>query len=100
MGTGYFGRSSIGDNIGPQHLVHWTKVAYHRDENVAFGNYHKIGKDFPGPLPEAEIGGLGLRSQKQPAKITQSNIESLEIRNEIRRLISEELKDLLGKNNG
>ena len=100
VGTGYFGRSSIGDNIGPQHLVHWTKVAYNRDENVAFGNYHEIGKDFPGPLPEAEIEGLGLRSQKQPAKITQSNIESLEIRKEIRRLISEELKDLLGKNNG
>ena len=100
VGTGYFGRSSIGDNIGPQHLVHWTKVAYNRDEKVVFGNYHEIGKDFPGPLPEAKIEGLRPSSQKQPTKMNQNSVESAEIRKEIRRLISEELKDLLGKNNG
>jgi len=28
LGTGYFGGSSIGDNIGPMHLIEWTKIAY------------------------------------------------------------------------
>ena len=28
VGTGFAGRSSIGENVGPQHLVHWTKIAY------------------------------------------------------------------------
>ena len=32
VGTGFFGRSSVGENIGPQHLVNWTKVAWHKDE--------------------------------------------------------------------
>ncbi len=100
VGTGYFGRSSIGDNIGPQHLVHWTKVAYNRDGNVPFGNYHEIGRNFPGPLPEAEIDGLELSSEKKPAKMMQSGVQNLEIKKEIRRLISEELRDLLGKKNG
>ena len=67
---------------------------------MVFGNYHEIGKDFPGPLPEAEIEGLRPSSQKQPTKMNQNSVESAEIRKEIRRLISEELKDLLGKNNG
>ena len=45
VGTGFFGRSSIGENIGPQHLVHWTKIAYNANEkyevrlNNARGTY-------------------------------------------------------------
>ena len=31
VGTGYAGRSSVGENVGPQHLVHWTKIAFGRD---------------------------------------------------------------------
>lgn len=31
IGTGYAGRSSIGENVGPQHLVHWTRIAFGRD---------------------------------------------------------------------
>jgi acetaldehyde dehydrogenase/alcohol dehydrogenase len=28
IGTGFYGSSSIGDNIGPMHLIQWAKVAY------------------------------------------------------------------------
>ena len=28
LGTGYFGGASIGDNIGPMHLIEWTQLAY------------------------------------------------------------------------
>ena len=31
LGTGFYGRSSIGDNVGPMHLVQWSKVAYAED---------------------------------------------------------------------
>ena len=31
IGTGFSGRSSIGENMGPQHLVHWTRIAYAKD---------------------------------------------------------------------
>ncbi|MCY4153367.1 MAG: aldehyde dehydrogenase family protein [Aestuariivita sp.] len=31
IGTGYAGRSSVSENIGPQHLTHWKKVAFARD---------------------------------------------------------------------
>ena len=35
IGTGFFGRSSVGENIGPQHLVQWTRIAYGKDPGVA-----------------------------------------------------------------
>ena len=31
IGTGYFRRSSIAENIGPEHLLQWTKVAFTDD---------------------------------------------------------------------
>lgn len=38
IGTGYFGRSSIGENFSPHHLVHWTSVAYSQDAEEVMGN--------------------------------------------------------------
>ena len=38
LGTGYFGRSSVGDNVGPEHLIHWTRTAYNVDPAVEMGN--------------------------------------------------------------
>ena len=31
LGTGFFGRSSVCENVGPDHLVHWTTIAYNSD---------------------------------------------------------------------
>ena len=31
IGTGFFGRSSLGENLQPKHLVQWTRLAYHSD---------------------------------------------------------------------
>lgn len=31
LGTGYFGRGSVAENIGPGHLIHWTSIAYNSD---------------------------------------------------------------------
>ena len=39
LGTGFVGRSSIGENLEPRHLVNWTKIAYNADPEVAFGDF-------------------------------------------------------------
>ena len=39
LGTGFVGRSSIGENLEPRHLVNWTKIAYNTDPAVAFGDF-------------------------------------------------------------
>jgi hypothetical protein len=39
VGTGFFGRSSLTENLEPKHLVQWTRLAYDRDPAEAFGNF-------------------------------------------------------------
>src|SRR4030095_15374958 len=39
IGPVYIGRSSVGDNIGPQHLVNWVRIAYDKDEAEKFGDF-------------------------------------------------------------
>jgi acetaldehyde dehydrogenase/alcohol dehydrogenase len=31
LGTGFYGRSSSGDNVNPSHLIQWTRAAYNLD---------------------------------------------------------------------
>lgn len=38
VGTGFWGGSSTDENIGPQHLVQYTYVAYDSDESVVMGS--------------------------------------------------------------
>src|SRR5690606_9793043 len=49
IGTGYFGRSSVGENIGPQHLVHWTQLAWNSDASVPMGDLSGVRVPFEGP---------------------------------------------------
>lgn len=87
IGTGFAGRSSIGENLGPQHLVQWTRIAY--------------GRDVP-----AELAGLDLdmvssgravpaapASFSEPARQDGSGEISREA---LRQLILEELRGLKG----
>ena len=96
VGTGYFGRSSIAENVGPKHLVHWTKMAYANDPDESFGNYQQLTQGFDGPLAKAPSDGVPGSTS---ASVYQSDAVVTDIdqatRTEIRRLIAEELKDLL-----
>jgi hypothetical protein len=91
IGTGYFGRSSVGENIGPQHLVHWTRLAWNADAAVAMPDMAGVRVSFEGPAagqrpapaprprpvavpPAAEAGGMD--------------------RDLLRQLILQELRDL------
>ncbi len=70
IGTGYFGRSSVGENIGPQHLVHWTRLAWNSDASVQMGDFGAVRAPFegqapapcpapaPAAAPVAEAGGM------------------------------------------
>lgn len=38
IGTGFFGRSSIYENIAPKHLIQWTQLAYPSDPSEVMGD--------------------------------------------------------------
>ena len=99
IGTGFFGRSSIGENLGPQHLVHWTRVAYNADADVPFGNYQGLGRAFRGPLPTAPadgVPGAAPAPQPMPQPSAAPSLDSV-TKDALRRLIADELRDLLRK---
>ena len=88
IGTGYFGRSSVGDNVGPEHLINWTRIAYNEDPEEAFGEFtalepwSHLDQDAPQPLlPESA-----------PA-----SAQILDMRDEIRRIVLEELRQMLNE---
>jgi len=96
IGTGFYGRSSLGENIGPGHLVHWTRLAYNSDASEPFGNYHDLSPAFSGPLPEAPADGVpgsnGYRAERAgPLNESFSGVT----REELRRMIAEELRAAL-----
>lgn len=100
IGTGFFGRSSIGENVGPQHLVHWTRIAYNADKDEPFGNYTGLRRSFPGPLARAPADGVPgstVARQFAPVNTPQISVIDEATKDELRRLIAEELRDLLRK---
>jgi acyl-CoA reductase-like NAD-dependent aldehyde dehydrogenase len=102
IGTGYFGRSSVGENIGPRHLVHWTRLAYRDGEAPNLDAYRSIGQAFSGPLPQAPSDGVpGSPPPRRPAAGgpvgAHGDDTERRVREEIRRIIAEELRDILKK---
>jgi acyl-CoA reductase-like NAD-dependent aldehyde dehydrogenase len=86
IGTGYFGRSSVGENVGPEHLINWTRIAYNADPEEAFG-------DFTGLEPWTQ-------SEQRPTPATSpseapAGAEILDMHDEIRRIVLEELREML-----
>ena len=53
VGTGFFGRSSVGENLQPKHLVQWTRLAYNSDPAEPFGNFSGLipWESPAGPVP-------------------------------------------------
>lgn len=95
IGTGYAGRSSVGENVGPEHLVHWTKVAFSRDVPADLN-----GLDFsnvtitPSPVAASNEVVAPHAVAGEPDKSTRSASDP--DREVLRRLILEELKNLTG----
>lgn len=85
VGTGFFGRSSVGENVGPQHLVQWVKVAFNKDAGVDLGRYEGLAlsaaDEAVAPAPAIDGPPAGGDTQA-------------DIRAEIRQIILEELRSL------
>lgn len=102
VGTGFFGRSSIGENVGPQHLVHWTRVAFSDDSTELARGVTGAHVRFAGPLPEAPADGVPGKgaspAQSSPAAASPgmpADVTYQQLREEIRRVIAEELRQAL-----
>lgn len=101
IGTGFFGRSSVSENIGPQHLVQWTRIAYGKDAGADLAAYEGLEPLHPASrprLPQGEIdysfdwvGGRPspLGGGAAPGEAGDSGDA---LRTEIRQLILEELR--------
>ncbi len=87
IGTGFFGRSSVAENLEPRHLVQWTRVAYASDPAVAFGDFTGLEPWAATPAPPVPPA-----PETRPAA-TENGSES--IRDEIRRIVVEELRELV-----
>jgi acyl-CoA reductase-like NAD-dependent aldehyde dehydrogenase len=88
IGTGFFGRSSLTENLQPRDLLQWTQVAYTNDPAEPFGDFSGLepwsaappvasvpASRAPDRAPEAADGGLS--------------------REDLRRLILEELREVV-----
>lgn len=89
VGTGYAGRSSVGENVGPQHLVHWTKIAFGRDVPADLDRIDlSITQPAATPSPVAP-------SMVAPTSAASHAAPSVN-RDELKQLILEELRNLKG----
>ena len=108
IGTGFFGRSSVGENLHPSHLVQWTRLAYNRDPAEPFGDFagltpwqapagrvppYPVASNQRGDRPAAAGGGGQAYS---PARSEPNGSDASALREQIRRLILEELSQLAG----
>lgn len=91
VGTGFRGRSSVGENVGPQHLVHWTRIAYNSDASVPFDQFDFSVLDTEAPPQPADEAVA--RHRAPGSSLPEGDREML------RQLILEELKGLTGDRN-
>lgn len=82
IGTGFFGRSSLGENLEPRHLINLTRVAYASDVAEAFG-------DFGGLQP------WNAALEAEPVAPPDMPIDAQLAREEIRRVVLDELRELV-----
>jgi acetaldehyde dehydrogenase / alcohol dehydrogenase len=86
VGTGFFGRSSLTENLQPRHLVQWTQVAYASDPSERFGDFGGLQPWTVGPAP------VPVASASAPAPAPPEPGLS---REELRRLVLDELRELV-----
>ncbi len=87
IGTGFFGGSNLGENLRPDHLVNWTRVAYGKDALQGFDELTRVDPwETAGPSPSLSLQASDLAPRARP--------ELDELRAQIRLLVLEELKGL------
>ena len=104
IGTGFFGRSSVGENLEPKHLVNWTRIAYNSDASVPMGQFeglspwrepHGAVPAYPTASNATDAPVLARPAEAQAANAVLRGAGDGELRDEIRRLIIEELNAIV-----
>jgi len=88
IGTGFFGRSSIGENIAPKHLINWTRIAYPKDAEAALDDYDGIE-----PWDDVSWPAAGGAHILAPPRANDDDALA-GMRDEIRQLVLEELRQM------
>jgi acetaldehyde dehydrogenase / alcohol dehydrogenase len=94
IGTGFFGRSSLTENLQPRDLMQWTQIAYAKDPSEPFGDF--AGLEPWAATPPAVTPPAAHRVAeplREPAGAVAT--EEAITREEIRRLIIEELREVV-----
>lgn len=108
IGTGFFGRSSIGENIGPKHLVNWTRIAYSDEASEAFGDFTgletwndqaalPLGREAPMTIGRLQEGAERADEALFAHAGGGATDETALMREEIRRIVVEELRSAFRK---
>ncbi len=89
IGTGFFGRSSLTENLQPRDLVQWTQVAYAADPSEPFGDFSGLEpwSALPSPAPAP--------APAHPADAAAATGDAGVSREELRRMIIEELREVV-----
>lgn len=88
IGTGFSGGSSMGDNLTPDHFVHYARIAYAKDPAEAFGRFEGLD---PLHLPRTAAPAAA----PAPGPTVADGIPADALRRELRRIILEELNAVL-----
>jgi acetaldehyde dehydrogenase / alcohol dehydrogenase len=83
VGTGFFGRSALTENLQPRHLTQWTRLAYASDPAEPFGEFSGLEPWSVRPEP-APV----LAPPRADGELT---------RDDVRRMILDELRGLVGR---
>ena len=93
VGTGFFGRSSIAENVGPQHLIQWVKLAWNKEARIAMPSFDHAALPAMPRLGASPKGEIDYDFGNPPPGTAPEG----DIRAEIRRIIVEELRGLGGR---
>ncbi|HLI58719.1 MAG TPA: aldehyde dehydrogenase family protein [Solirubrobacteraceae bacterium] len=91
IGTGFFGRSSLTENLQPRDLLQWTQIAYAKDPAEPFGDFVGLEPWAAAAPARRQIAPLG--PEPSPAAAPEEAV----LREEIRRLIIEELREVVAR---
>ena len=101
IGTGFAGRSSVGENLQPKHLVNWTSIAYNADAAEPFGDFaglvpweNSTGSVPPYPVA-SNLAGHASPPVDRVAPREPLPQEVADVREEIRRIVLEELNAII-----
>lgn len=98
IGTGFFGRSSLGENLEPKHLINLARIAFNADSSVSMPSFAGIDPwTAPsGPVPAYPIASNMREAQTAPRPREAAAVhETDELREEIRRMVIEELRQII-----